>query len=593
MKKIRIPLMIQDQRVAKLGRMKSTEGYDPIRGFFLDGPITEKVAVLDFDPKTGKLRRGARYNPGKKRGWYENPAGMNLYEVESKEAEIKELYKPAFMQVSVFATVLRTIDLFEKKDTLGRPLEWAFDAPQLLVIPRAGEQANAYYHRDTHSLQFFSFLTQETPRNKIYTCLSRDIVAHETGHAIVDGVAPDLLDASSPQSLAIHEAMADLVALLMAFSSHNLSAYLLRKGNGSIEGQNPFTTIAEEFGVARGHGDGLRSLHNKKTLDPNGGEHYVGRTEPHALSEVLSGALFSVMVKIHDDLKTEYAQRPLYAERKDPLFSASGEALRKGAERFKRMTFRSLDYLPPGEISFADLGRAIIAVDKVAYPDNPKMRRWVGSEFMRRRMVQTKTSLNTPTNFKHKALEKASIDTLYASDWAAYEFANSNRRFLGIPAGIPFQIRPRLSVEKQYDYDRKVRECIFKVAWDQTEDNRIGDRFPSKRKITVGTTLAIDWETGHVLSRLTNARPPGRIKDRGKRPLRVRKNRLAEHRQQKRDRDEFLKSLVGEDILKVGRHAIGPDGQPLLFAVRAEESEGLMRLRGTANMLHIARAENG
>jgi len=42
-----------------------------------------------------------------------------------------------------------------EKDILGRPLNWAFDVPQLLIIPRAGEQANAFYHPDSHSLQFF------------------------------------------------------------------------------------------------------------------------------------------------------------------------------------------------------------------------------------------------------------------------------------------------------------------------------------------------------------------------------------------------------------------------------------------------------
>jgi hypothetical protein len=387
--------------------------------------------------------------------------------------------------------------------------------------------------------------------------------------------------------------MADLTALLMAFSSHNLRKYLLEKGNGSIEGQNPFTTIAEEFGVARGHGEGLRSLDNQKTLDPSGGENYVRRTEPHAVSEVLSGALFRVMVKIHEDLKVEYSQHPRYANRKRPLYSASGEALAEGAERFKRMIFRALDYLPPGEISFADLGRAIIAVDEVAYPDNPKMRRWVISEFRRRHMAGGAISLNTKTNFKYKALQNVDIGTLYSSDWAAYEFANSNRDLLGIPRRIPFQVRPRLSVEKQYDYGRRVRECIFKVAWDQPEENNIGARFPSTRKITVGTTLAIDWETGNVLALLTNARPPERIKHKGKRQVEIRKDRLDEYKQQRSDRDGFLRSLVEKDILKVGKHSVGPDGKPLLFAVRAEESEGMMRLRGTANMLHIVRSDDG
>ena len=588
MKKIRIPLMIQDPRVAKLGHMKPTEGFDAEREFFLDGPVTRNVAVLDFETTTGELKPGALYNKGKRLGWYENSAGENIY-----KTQFDKLHTPEFMQVSVFATVLRTMDLFEKRDTLGRPLIWAFDAPQLLIIPRAGQQENAYYHRDTHSLQFFYFPSHTTPEETIYSCLSRDIVAHETGHAIVDSIAPDLLDVCTPQSLAIHEALADLTALLMAFTSHNLRMYLLRKGDGSIKGQNSFTTIAEEFGAARGHRDGLRSLYNKKTLDPEDGENYVGRTEPHALSEVLSGALYDVMVRIHEDLKNEYAQMPEYTDKSVPRYSASGEALHRGAERFKRMVFRALDYLPPGEVSFADYGRAIIAVDWVAYPDNPKMRRWIRTEFVRRKIVPGRSSLDVRINFKHKAFDDIDINTLHTSDWAAYEFANANRELLGIPPNIPFQVRPRLSVKKKYDYDREERECIFKVAWDQKEPNRLGELFPTERQVTVGTTLAIDWDTGRVLARLTNARPPKRIQDRRTSRLEARKRRLAEHQQQRNDRDGFLRTLVEKDVLKVGRHALGPDGLPLQFVVRAEESEGMMHLRGTANMLHIVGVGNG
>jgi hypothetical protein len=308
MKKVLIPIMIQDPRVAQLGQVPPAEGMKPLREFFLDGPITDRVAVLHFDPQTGALRPGARFNPGKKLGWFENAAGENLYELRGDR---QALYTDEFMQVSVFASVLRTMDLFEKADTLGRPLTWAFDAPQLLIIPQAGQMANAYYHRESHSLQFFYF---SSPRRKhtLYTCLSRDIVAHETGHAIVDGIAPDLLDACTPQSLALHEAIADLIAMLVAFDSHSLRRYLLAQGKGDITGQNPFTTIAEEFGAARGYGKGLRDLFNDKTLDPdvksldeNGEPNYVGRTEPHALSQVLSGALCKVMVEIYTQLRDE------------------------------------------------------------------------------------------------------------------------------------------------------------------------------------------------------------------------------------------------------------------------------------------------
>ena len=56
---------------------------------------------------------------------------------------------------------------------------------------------------------------------------------------------------------------------------------------------------------------------------------------------------------------------------------------------------------------------------------------------------------------------------------------------------------------------------------------------------------------------------------------------------------------VGGDVLKaayvcktgwlrVGEDALGPDGQPLCGAIRGEVSDGILRVVGTAHMLHLA-----
>jgi hypothetical protein len=143
--KVKVPMMVDDARFAPQGREGATEVVRIEEDFFLDGPVSRRVAVLDFDPKTGALERGVPYIPPKKGnvlGHYDLP-------------DPPDVYSPAFGQVSAFATVCKTIQMFEKNDVLGRQVRWAFDAPQLLVVPRAGRMENAYYERDSHSLQFF------------------------------------------------------------------------------------------------------------------------------------------------------------------------------------------------------------------------------------------------------------------------------------------------------------------------------------------------------------------------------------------------------------------------------------------------------
>jgi len=55
----------------------------------------------------------------------------------------------------------------------------------------------------------------------------------------------------------------------------------------------------------------------------------------------------------------------------------------------------------------------------------------------------------------------------------------------------------------------------------------------------------------------------------------------------KADRDEMVRRLMDEDLLRVGAEALGPDGRPLSHTVQAEVSSGVLRVVGTAHMLHM------
>jgi hypothetical protein len=577
--RIRVPYLIQDPWInADKGLEKPIERCT-FEGevFCLDGPVTRRVAILDFHPETGELCPGVRFRAPVD----ENHHGT--YEL----AEKGNFEAPDFILVNVFTTVLSTLYMYEEKDALGREVEWAFGAPQLLVVPRAGEWANAFYQRESHSLQFFHFPatpTESGPKT-VYTGLSQDIVAHETAHAILDGVAPDLYHCLSPQSLAIHEAVADLTALLLALRSRKLREHLLAKSGGSVSGENAFTRLAEQFGSARdvtGRARQLRSLWNERNLNADDDSldelnrlNQATRAEPHLLSEVLSGALYRVFAHLHELYRAEQAGKKQSTE-----YSASGFALFVAGSHFKRLVLRSLDYLPPGEVSFADYGRAILASDQASFPEWPKGRDALVAEFVRRGIVADAAELAVETDFEHPAVRDLDLETLVASDWAAYDFANRNRELLGIPANVHFRVRPRLRAKKEYRTAggaKLVEECIFKVSWDRTEDNPRNLPLPSLRQITVGTTLAVDWKTRRVrvLLRSQASAPAGAA------PAEL---RAAE--EQRRDRDAMLRRLVAGHRLSFGPEA---DDEPQFgAAARVEVSGDLMRIRGSGRMLHLA-----
>ena len=548
--RVRIPRMIDDPYESDGAVYEMTTKLE--EEFFLDGPVTRRVAVLDFDPVTGELHPGARFIPparGRKLGRYDL-------------ADPCEIYSNEFNQVSVLAAVLETMAMFEEEDALGRPLTWAFEAPQLLVVPRAGEWANAFYERESHSLQFFFITPAEEGKPTVYASLSRDIVAHETAHAILDGIVPTLYNSITPQSLALHEAIADLTALLISFRSPTLRESVLARTKGRLDDSTAFSAVATEFARARdpeSKADYLRNLWNQKTLDPEGGSNFVRRDEPHALSEVLTGALYSVFVRGYGSVREQKSDW------------STGRTLFVAGERLKRMTLRALDYLPPGEVSFAGYGRALLAADQASHPLDQEVRDWICEEFVRRAIVSTKEELEVETNVDYEPFKEYDPQTLREQDWAAYELANRHRDFLGIPPATSFHVYPRVESTKRYYHRKgsldpdKIHELIFKVSWDAREPSGLPAPYAPERVVRMGTTVAIDWETRKVRVRLTS-------------------DATAE---QRADRDTFLRRMVDDGVLRLGDDAVGPDGKPLCAAIRAETLDGTLRVRGAARMLHI------
>jgi len=594
---VRVPVIVKDKAVYEHLDIEPTEQITVEADVFLDGPVSPRVAVLDFDPDSGALAPPARFTPPA------DPASWGSYDVPRPVRKGDLDVDPVATTVSVFGTVHKTIAMFEEQDALGRPVDWAFDAPQLLVVPRAGKMPNAYYERESHSLQFFFFCTPRLPRPpgcpdptgagsqaRTYTANSQDIVAHETAHALLDGIAPDLYSAISPQSLAIHEAVADLASLLVSLRSRELTRYVLGRYGGQISNSNAFSGLAEEFAMdLNREGHYLRYLNNPTRVQN------VRSHEPHDLSTVLSGAFYQLLLKTYDNLRQYYApepgpDRPVVAEPEaeyvvktaiagEPLsptqptsesLDTNTKALFVAAERIKRTLLRGLDYLPPGDVNFADLARAVLAADKASHPNSSTFREWLVQQFLTRDIGRCPEDLEVKTNFVCDFLRGVDIADLVASDSAAYQFAERNRAWLNIPPDTPFVIRKRLELTKLYwrsDAQCTVREVLFKASWSEREDNHSGGGLPRQRQYRAGTTLAIGLdrpEQPYVRALITSRR--------------LQADREAT--------DAMLKALIEKEQLHVS--ATASSGPPLLHgAIEADVGSGVLSVHGMARMLHV------
>lgn len=318
-----------------------------VRGPLLAGPIGDRVAVFDYNrdkdvvfPRATPRRNGT----------------FPDYEVRD----------PRFHQLNCYAITARATELVEYE--LGRPLRWGFDGSRLLVLPHAGFMANAFYSAATHSLQLYSFVHEG--KHVYHTALAHDIVAHETGHALLDAVRPRYCDAVEPETSAVHEAVGDLTAVFAALSHDVVS----RRVAGRLRTANLLSEIAEGFEDVGVNGwSSLRSLVNAKPDD------WADVYEPHDRSLKLSSAVYSALVAV------EVAIRRRGAKPRDSL----------GAARIvlQRMAVRALDFLPPADATLDDFALAMLAADAAAVPADTDGYRAIVTQVLRDRRLVTPASL--------------------------------------------------------------------------------------------------------------------------------------------------------------------------------------------------------
>ncbi|GAA1949742.1 hypothetical protein [Agromyces allii] len=497
-----VPLVIQDDSV-DLGRVDGAEAPthenrelplpDDANDRFLDGPACRRLAVVDFDPETGMpLPPPARFEPAR------DGALDGTYDTGPDPES------PAALAVNAFGIAFRTIRMFEGADALGRRVTWAFGGEQLLIVPRAGERANAAYDRRTRSLQFSSFTGVDGSR--VHTALSRDIVAHECGHALLDAVQPSLTDRRTRESIAIHEAVADVIAVLMALESDRLRTSVLARSRNRIDEHNAFSSIAEEFGVAKPGPDGAKR-HALRELAKPGRLSDLAGADPHELSTLLSAVYYDTLRDIFDARFARERSRRGDGGRRPTATQAANKALGTAHLIFRRFVLRGIDYLPPGDLGFADVGRAAFAADRAidaatgrrASVEVRRRRDAFATRFVTRGIVDSEARVH---GRRPQALgvPPERLEDLRDHDYAAYDYVSRHRRAIGIPAGVPFTVLARIDATKRVgpaDVPPQ-RELLVKVAWERPA--RVLDDGTRIRPVPVGATISLGWADGRCLA---------------------------------------------------------------------------------------------
>jgi hypothetical protein len=332
------------------------------------GPTGHRVQVVDYDASSGTYH-----------GSHKLPT---TYEGESKawrEGSEAILDDHRFHAQNVYALVMSTLARFEF--ALGRRVSWAFDVHQLKVAPHGLMDANAFYSRQEEGLVFGYFPGKG--KRTVYTCLSHDVVVHETAHALIDALRERYLDPSGPDQAAFHEGLADVIALLSVFAQAELVRELLRlpATRARPDGFLLDADVAPEalrktalFGLAEQMGSEIQTargeaLRRSSQILPD--PKWLSEPEflePHRRGEVFVAAIMNGFL-------TAWTARLMKAKTPDQKLHAVERVAEEGADiaaALLTMWIRALDYMPPVHLEFADALSAALTADLEVRPDDSR-----------------------------------------------------------------------------------------------------------------------------------------------------------------------------------------------------------------------------
>jgi hypothetical protein len=368
---------------------------DPTEEDLRPGPINEYLEVIDIDPPSQQF--------------YE-PVDLMAAEVLGQDGLPPSEGDPRFHQQMVFAVAMKTIRLFER--ALGRRVLWApvwdndrktyVPTKKLRVYPHALREANAYYSRAKRALLFGYFNTTgpSAGASWIFTALSHDIIVHETTHAILDGLHPRYSEPTSADSLAFHEAFADIAALFSHFQLYEAVYDFIERNGGELNQSGLLSGLASQFAKGTSNRAALRDFIDKDP-DPRAID---GTTEAHERGAILVAAVFDAFLSIYRArtepfLRLSGIQVGAGTHLHPDLVAILAKEAGKSADHVLRMCIRALDYLPPVDVRFGEFLRGIITADNDLIPDDRLNYRLAFVEAFRRRGILAENCLSmSPDN---------------------------------------------------------------------------------------------------------------------------------------------------------------------------------------------------
>jgi len=296
-------------------------------------------------------------------------AGLTF--VDASPEDVFNPGTPDFLFWQSREAALTAIQMWE---SLNGPLKkWGPETQnpdRLDLLPDVGEDLNAYYDRSS-----LSFFHRTIGAQTFFSGASTDVVSHESGHAFLDTLRPELFGTSITEHGAFHEAFGDCTALLTALFDHGTRQALLA-ASPDMGSPNFVESLSEQLSsaVKQALGSNHPAAEPRHALNdfkfqlpttlPRTGPSAMLTSEIHSFGRVFLGCFYDMVRNIFQNASTKDEAT---------LFSAAqmaGGLLIAGAKE--------------AEISprfFQSVGRAIVLADQTT--NGGKNRQAISDAFSR------------------------------------------------------------------------------------------------------------------------------------------------------------------------------------------------------------------
>lgn len=289
----------------------------------------------------------------------------------------------AFDAVHTFSVVRQSLTMYQR--SLGaHPVPWQWNSSTntdpLEVYPHGlSDTMNAFYSRSSKALKFGDFNQPgSSPPHRVYTCRSLDIVSHEAGHAILDGLKPDWLRFDNPpQTGGLHESFGDLTAIFLALSQMDQVEAIIAQTKANLHDKTFLSDLAEEFGLALGRPNGLRNADNDLKLSEVG-------NEVHAISQVFTGAIYDILADI-------------FTHTRKPFLRDDAAVLYEAGQYLCSLVLRAIDAAPEHAATFADVANKMLFI--AGADGKPEYRNFIYRRFEVRQVLESTTEFEKVKEF--------------------------------------------------------------------------------------------------------------------------------------------------------------------------------------------------